>query len=441
LSRLAPLAIDATTLADLEVFRSVDGGPGVFAMIDRTATTRGRAALRRRFAAPSADVRSLRDTQDAVRFFARHPRLLRLDDLSIRRVEEYLDCSIWVRSRTRIGLGLEEGWMWLRYRDLPRELRAGIGATVQLFRRVRRVCDEMMTRDPPRLVRDTVLRLRDTAEAVVGARRSGALLLTTDRRLRLALQKDITDSLDDLAELDSLNAMAAAGEKWGWVMPELIEAEGVIVEADGLVHPFVESAVANPVRLDREGPVVFLTGPNMAGKTTWMRAIGLAVILAQVGMGVPARRMRWAPADALCTSLMNPTDDVREGLSTFMSEVERVRTAADLLAPDRRALVLFDEVFKGTNVHDARDASALVIRGFARTRRGVAVFSSHLAELGEDLAGEGRIRFRRFAGRLEGREPHFDYEIRDGVSDQRFGMLLLQRAGVPELMRRIEGRS
>jgi DNA mismatch repair ATPase MutS len=254
----------------------------------------------------------------------------------------------------------------------------------------------------------------------------------------MELRDPIAEALAFVAELDALDAMATTSREQGWVLPDVIDAEGVLVEADGLVHPFVESAVPNPVALDRDGPLIFLTGPNMAGKTTWMRAVGVGVLLAQAGMGVPARRMRIAPAEALFSSL-HPTDDLQEGRSTFMAEVLRVRAAAELLAEGNRALILFDEAFRGTNVLDARDASLTVIRGFRHARRGATVFSSHLADLAEELRGESGIRFRRFEGRVVEGEPRFDYTLQEGVSEQRFGMLLLRRAGIPDLLARIEG--
>ena len=182
--------------------------------------------------------------------------------------------------------------------------------------------------------------------------------------------------------------------------------------------------------------MVFLTGPNMAGKTTYLRSVALVVILAQAGMGVPASRVRLSPVEALFTSL-NPSDNLRAGLSYFLAEVLRVKAAATILAEGSRALVIFDEVFKGTNVRDALDASAEVILGFARARRSGFIFSSHLAELVDVLKANPAIRFCCFDGEIDHGVPHYSYELKAGVSDKRFGLLLLRQAEVPELIARI----
>ena len=174
------------------------------------------------------------------------------------------------------------------------------------------------------------------------------------------------------------------------------------------MHPFLPEATPNPVSLTGGEPLVFLTGPNMAGKTTYLRTVGLLVLLAQTGMRVPARSMRLAPVEAILTSL-NPVD------------------------------ILFDEAFKGTNVRDALDASTAVIRGFARSRRSGSIFSSHLTELAGRL-GDAPVRFCRFEGEIRNGEPRFTFRLEAGVSETRFGMLLLEQARVPELVSRIGAR-
>jgi DNA mismatch repair ATPase MutS len=174
----------------------------------------------------------------------------------------------------------------------------------------------------------------------------------------------------------------------------------------------------------------------MGGKTTYLRTVACSVYLAQLGMNVPARSMRFTPVRSLFTSL-NPVDDLRGGVSYFYAEVLRVKEAATLLAGGEPTLLLFDEVFRGTNLKDALEASTHVIRGFADARKGVSIFSSHLSELSDVLADHSAVRFRRFTGSIEGGRPVFDFRIEEGVSDQRFGMLLLRDARVPELIARL----
>jgi DNA mismatch repair ATPase MutS len=281
-----------------------------------------------------------------------------------------------------------------------------------------------------------VTRLEATAQAVLDARDGATTLLEADRKVRHDLGAAVLQALDDLAELDALRAMAETTTALGWVFPELVESDAFELDADDVVHPSVEDAVGNPVLLTGGEPMVFLTGPNMAGKTTYLRSVALVVVLGQAGMGVPARRARFTPVDTVFTSL-NPADNLRAGLSYFLAEVMRVKAAAELLAEGKRALVLFDEAFKGTNVRDALDASAQVITGFARARRSGFIFSSHLAELVDVLRPHRAIRFRCFDGDIVGGTPRYSYRLSEGVSEKRFGLLLLRQARVPELIARI----
>jgi DNA mismatch repair ATPase MutS len=430
------MLVDSTTLSDLEVFRSLDGSRGLLHLLDWTATSRGHAALIRRFREPSHDIDAIRSTQDAVRFFQRHPDVLPLDEEMLIAVGRYLDSNISINETSKLGARAEHLWMKVRYRDLTIELKLGVDATRELFARVSGICSRLRALDAPSVISSIVGQLATTADAILDLYKHSAALLRTDAALRHHWRAAIDEALDHLGELDALNAMAAATNSCGWVLPDLEESETFQLEAEGLFQPFVDRAVKNPARLTGGEPMIFLTGPNMAGKTTYLRSVALLVLLGQVGMGVPAQKVRFTPVEVLFTSL-NPTDNLRAGLSYFLAEVLRVKVAAGFLAEGRRALVLFDEVFKGTNVRDALDASAEVILGFAKARRSGFIFSSHLVELVEALEINRNIRFYYFDGDISEGVPQYTYKLREGVSDKRFGLLLLRQAQVPELIARI----
>lgn len=432
------MLIDATTLSDLEVFHSPDGSEGLFQLIDRTQTASGRKALRRRVGRPSSDLGEIRRTQDAVRFLMRHQGLATFDAPSLEAVERYLRSNIEAKPALSWGPWLDYLWVALRYRDVLTEVSDGVAGTIELFEQLATLAEAMEALRPPALIAQLGAELRSAAQAVSRAHAGGGNPLQVDRALRGDLEERIQRAHQAVAELDALNAMAASTIALGWTMPELVEADAFLLDAEAVVHPFVDSPVPNPIQLAGGKPLIFLTGPNMGGKTTYLRGVALLVFLAQLGMGVPAQRARLTPVEALFTSL-NPADNLKAGLSYFLAEVLRVRAAATLLADGRRALVLFDEVFKGTNVRDALEASAEVILGFAGARRSGLIFSSHLSELVEILAANTHIRFCCFDGEIVSGAPRYDYRLRDGVSEKRFGRLLLRQAGIPELMARIGG--
>jgi len=431
--------IDEITLSDLEIFRDPEGGGGVTAMFAATETAAGRRSLHRRLRNPSADGAEIRVNQAAVRFFLEvWPQALLPPGL-LDRVERYLASNIDLGERDRWFSDVSRGiWLPLREPDLCRELTQGVADCHELLSVSATLSRALLASEPPELVRSLVARLVASHSEIAAASRPFGMTGTIrgDRALRRRAKAPLREIVHCLAELDALRTMATTTETLGWAMPEIVDSEVFVLEGEGLRHPFVQDATRNPVAVTGGEPMVFLTGPNMAGKTTYLRAVGLASLLAQVGMGVPATRLRLTPVEVLLTSL-NPSDNLRSGLSFFFAEVLRVKQAAQHLAEGKRCLVLFDEVFKGTNVRDALEASAAVISGFARAGGSGCVFSSHLVELADELSASSRIQFAHFEGSIVDGRATYSYELRPGVSDQRLGLQLLREANVQTLLQRI----
>ena len=205
------------------------------------------------------------------------------------------------------------------------------------------------------------------------------------------------------------------------------------VHAEGLTHPFVPSPVPNPVALDQNQRVLFLTGPNMAGKTTYLRAIATALYFAHLGMGVPATRFRFTPAQHLFSSI-SLSDDLHNGVSYFRAEALRAKAVAQAIADGNRVIALLDEPFKGTNVKDALDASRAILERFSTKQDCLFMFSSHLIELSDEITVTQQIDCRYFEADESEGKLRFDYLLRSGVSRQRLGMRVLREEGVFDLL-------
>jgi DNA mismatch repair ATPase MutS len=261
---------------------------------------------------------------------------------------------------------------------------------------------------------------------------SAVKVLRLDRVFRLRERPAVERMLELTYEVDALVAMADATERFGWVVPEVASGPTHFA-GEAVYHPFIEGPVANRVELGEAKHVLFLTGPNMAGKTTYLRSCGLAVYLAHLGMGVPAKSFRFSPCDRLFSSI-TVTDDVRGGISYFRAEALRVKVIAQAVTDGLRVIALMDEPFKGTNVKDAVDASRAVLRGLIDRPGNLFLVSSHLIELGDEMLASNRVDCRRFeADEQEGR-LRFDYVLRPGVSSQRLGMRVLLQEGIFTLL-------
>jgi DNA mismatch repair ATPase MutS len=253
-----------------------------------------------------------------------------------------------------------------------------------------------------------------------------------DRLFRRTERAAVERLLQLVFELDALISMAEAVRKNRFVMPEVVDGP-LAAEADGVSHPFIADPVPNPIQLDQRQRMLFLTGPNMAGKTTYLRACGIALYLAHLGMGVPARAFRFSPCQRLFSSI-TVHDNVRSGVSFFRAEALRTKDIAQAVNDGYRVIALLDEPFMGTNVKDALDASRAILERFAAKEGSMFLVSSHLIELGEHMVATGKVDCRHFeAFEQEGR-LRFDYLLLPGVSTQRLGMRVLREEGIFALL-------
>jgi hypothetical protein len=235
---------------------------------------------------------------------------------------------------------------------------------------------------------------------------------------------------DALAEVEALSSLATlAHQDPSAVFPELSDPGGPL-EVEDLVHPLLPPAerVGNDVRLDGPGSALIVTGSNMAGKSTLLRAVGLAACLAYAGGPVTARRMR-LPLLRIRAS-MRAEDSLLRGASYFHAELERLRRVVDDANGRPPLLFLLDELLRGTNAY-ARNvgARAIVVHLLRRGAMGlVATHDVALATLETEF--EGRVRNVHFTDVLEDGQLRFDYRLRPGVVRSSNALRLLALAGI-----------
>jgi DNA mismatch repair protein MutS len=259
------------------------------------------------------------------------------------------------------------------------------------------------------------------AELIDGLRRSVAEVVARIQALALTLaQLDVWAGLGDVAHRDD------------YVRPEV--TDGTTLDLEGSRHPVVErmmpreAFIPNDVRLDDAARVIVLTGPNMAGKSTVLRQVGLCVLLAQIGAFVPARRATIGVVDRLFTRV-GAADNLARGQSTFM--VEMSETSAILHGATSRSLVLLDEIGRGTSTFDGV-AIAWAVTEHLHSRIGCkTIFATHyheLTQLTEELA---HARNWNVAVREAGDDVVFLHRLEPGGADRSYGIHVARLAGMP----------
>jgi DNA mismatch repair protein MutS len=237
-----------------------------------------------------------------------------------------------------------------------------------------------------------------------------------------------------LATLDALAALADVATRRGWVRPVVDRSRDLVVRAGR--HPVVEQAlgpgrfVPNDVRLGAGGPSFLLvTGPNMAGKSTFMRQVALIAILAQMGSFVPAAEARIGVVDRIFTRI-GASDDLARGQSTFM--VEMTEVAELLRQATRQSLLLLDEVGRGTGTRDGLAIAWAVAEDLVGRVRARTLFATHFHELTALAAAHPTAGNVHVAVREEEDRVVFLHRVTPGAADRSYGVAVAALAGVPE---------
>ncbi|MFT5099517.1 MAG: DNA mismatch repair protein MutS [Planctomycetaceae bacterium] len=438
------LVLDEHTLKDLEIFSTDAEGQTLFEFCNLTQTKGGAQILKRRMQRPWSDADCIRRTQHSVSFILSARSVFdNLPSAFLAGRAEYYAQEVMpiIAEENQLEFCLGVLDLWANHSSHYGSIVRGVQFTSALIRALRKFSNQPELASPEGELAPLVNEMRVLLE------RSGIKkvpdhdvgswafrILRLDQVFRVREKSTMARLLQIVYEMDALVSMADVTKQHSFVLPK-IEEGPLSVHAEGLIHPFLDKPVANPVELDQTQRVLFLTGPNMAGKTTYLRAIATALYLGHLGMGVPASAMSFVPAERLFSSL-SLSDDLRSGISYFRAEALRAKAVAQAIADGYRVVALMDEPFKGTNVKDALDASLAILERFATKPDCLFMFSSHLIELSEQLSNKDQIDCRYFeAEEGEGRLS-FDYLLREGVSNQRLGMRVLEEEGVFELLDR-----
>ncbi|MEM6645944.1 MAG: hypothetical protein AAF730_06800 [Bacteroidota bacterium] len=232
--------------------------------------------------------------------------------------------------------------------------------------------------------------------------------------------------------LDALSALATFADDHPHYTFPAFATEGDLIQAEGLGHPLIdaEAKVRNTVALREPGEVLLITGSNMAGKSTFMRTVGVNAVLAWAGVVVDAHALRLRPMRLF--SCMQVQDSVNDGFSFFYAEVRRLRALLDELHPEDDAplLYLIDEIFRGTNNRERFMGSQAYIRELA-AGHGAGLLATHdldLVRLAEELPRLRNLHFREDVA--DGRMT-FDYTLRDGPCPTTNALKIMAMEGLP----------
>jgi len=282
-----------------------------------------------------------------------------------------------------------------------------------------------------------MLLAKPVAQEIVQYKKEKKLSLQTIVRfghfIRFNYKQDAQELIEIYSRLDALYSLATACLQYKFTFPEFTQHIVPHFEAEQLYHPLLSMPVAYDIALTPDENFLFLTGANMAGKSTFIKAVGVSVYLAHLGMAVPAKHLQLNFFDGLISNI-HVIDNIIKGESYFFNEVQRISKTIEQITDGKNWLVLIDELFKGTNVQDAMKCSTAVIEGLLKIKNALFILSTHLYEFIESLKQHSHIQFRYFETKVEDEQLYFNYVLKEGISNDRLGYLILKKEGVVDML-------
>lgn len=435
------MEVDKTTLNDLSVFDSGDDF-SIFNIIDETCTSNGKEQLKKILHEPFENIDQIHGVQETLkRIIERsHQWPASISNGSIMVVERFYDSNIDPIPANATSFSAYS-YKLLHAPDFSL-VKYSVTHSFDLVKGMQLLEDLLLDDSCPlplvRLLEESRGITSHTQLKIVSTT-TKATLLPLPQLLQLAhfilykYKKQVRRLLQIHAQLDAWYGMAMAVKKQHFVFPAFTSTEQPFIEVTGLYHVLLKDAVGYDLVMNQQTNFLFLTGANMAGKSTFIKSVGTAVFLAHCGMGVPAKKMELSVFHGLLSNI-NVIDNIARGESYFYNEVQRIKATIQKVNDGKKWLILIDELFKGTNVEDAMKCSSAVIEGLLKIKNSLFILSTHLYEIGAALKVHPNINFNYFETLVEGDQLIFNYQLKPGISNDRLGYLILKKEGVVKML-------
>ena len=432
--------IDRQTINDLNIFGKVRGN-SVYGVFNSTRTRGGAQLLEEMFHYPLSDAERINHRSTVIRYFMDKNVRFDFQNEWFDALEGYL-----ANRDERSRLMPEDNTLQRRMKrcvggDMEFEqVLKGVLAGINLINTVRGFLAQAEGENNPYAQECKELaqlvaapQLAWTPEENGKTKLSYARTSKYDNLLRYEGYELILKILRYLYQIDAYISIAEVARERGFVFAEALPLGGNILEIEGMFHPLIENAIPNSIQADAEHNVVFLTGANMAGKSTYMRQTALIVLMAQIGSFVPAKSANIGLVDRIFTRV-GASDDLASGQSTFMVEMNEV--ANILRNATANSLLILDEIGRGTSTFDGLSIAWAVVEYISNPKLlgAKTLFATHYHELTELEGKLNSVNNYCIAVKEKGDDIVFLRKIVKGGADKSYGIQVAKLAGIPELV-------
>lgn len=437
------LMTDKQTLTDLNIFGK-GGADGIYAIFNNTFTRGGSEMLETMFSHPLSDVHAINARSSIIRSFAEKALPFPYEISWFDAAEQYLENT---DERSRLNdqqdnLGRKLNQL-IAGDNAYKAIEKGVESLINILQTTMRFAADIrqqiagIPHNRELTTIDQVLQmevLQPLLEVPVKQKLPFAKVAEYDKILRFRQRDTIKQLLQQLYLADVYLSVAKVALTRHFTFPTALEREQQTVVLEGFYHPGLTAPVVNSLHISLSNNVIFLTGANMAGKSTIMKALGIAMYLGQMGFPVPAASMEFSVRDGIYTTINLP-DNLSRGASHFYAEVLRIKNIAKELSRDKYLFVIFDELFRGTNVKDAYEATIAVTSAIARRKNCMFVVSTHIIEAGDVLKEQCKnINFMYLPTLMEGSKPVYTHKLTSGITADRHGMIIIKNEGILDIL-------
>jgi len=429
---------DKQTLEDLNLLGKYRPH-SIFGIFNQVKTYGAGRLLEAMFSNPLTEADAINARAGTFQYFQRRQLVFPFSTEQIGQVENYLGIGAGSNRVTVMADVLKKRLLGSFVRDEQYKLLyGGLMATIDMLKTLRSFVGRMEEKDSPFQSRVQDVKAFFSDKRIESIFQVETLPLLQVARYDHLLKRSFSDEMETVLnivyELDLYIAVSDVARARGFSYAMAFPKDHNIFQATELRHPGLEKGVGNELALYRESNMVFLTGANMAGKSTFMKSFGIAVYMAHMGFPVAAKELKFSVRDGLFSSI-NVADNLAQGYSHFYAEVLRVKTVAEAVSSGRHLIVLFDELFKGTNVKDAYDATLAVTRSLSDYRNCCFIISTHIIEVGEALRDHRNLQFTFLPTIMDGNIPRYTYRFREGITNDRHGMMIIENEKILELLK------
>ncbi|WP_159038408.1 MutS-related protein [Brumimicrobium mesophilum] len=432
--------LDKQTIKDLEIFLDSRSVNSISNFYNQTKTIGGKNFLYQLMKNPTTDINELRQRTELIQFISKTDFELKINSGQLDFIEHYKRLNIAPLRNNFIDAFFQN----LSYRIRPSNnyfiIKSGVQQLVYFLVELKERIEALNEAEIPeklvsyqkiisKLIEKPDLKFLYTKRLKI----TNSKLNKLDNLFRKKYKNELREIIDLVYNLDTFISIAKVGKQKNLALPSYSNSTTQFLSIEEFYHPLLKNAVPYSCEMDESSNLCFLTGPNMAGKSTFLKSVGLSVYLAHIGFPVPAKKMTTSIYNGIVTTI-NLSDDINLGYSHYFSEVKRIKETILKIKEKKNLFVIFDELFRGTNVKDAFDGSLLIIKSFANISNSTFFISTHITEVAEEVKNNKNIQFKLFGSKLVNNIPTYEYKLENGISHDRLGMYILKNEKIIEIL-------